>query len=131
MVTSKDLLLRMQTPRFFVEKDEVVLSANIHNYLATEKAVTAVLVLDGPSLAMMDGHSVTQIVQVAAQGEQRVDWRVKVAREGVATVRMMALTDEESDAMQMEFPVYVHGMLKTESYSGQIRPDEDVATLTL
>ena len=28
---------------------------------------------------------------------------------------MKALTDEESDAMEMKFPVYVHGMLKTES----------------
>ncbi len=28
---------------------------------------------------------------------------------------MKALTDEESDAMEMKFPVYVHGMLKTGS----------------
>ena len=35
---------------------------------------------------------------------------------------MKALTDEESDAMEMRFPVYVHGMLKMESYSGVIRP---------
>ena len=33
VVTFKNLLLRMQAPRFFVEKDEVVLSANVHNYL--------------------------------------------------------------------------------------------------
>ena len=40
----------MQAPRFFVEKDEVVLSANIHNYLDTEaKSIQAVLELDGGS----------------------------------------------------------------------------------
>ena len=33
IVTSKDLLVRLQAPRFFVEKDEVVLSANVHNKL--------------------------------------------------------------------------------------------------
>ena len=30
---------------------------------------------------------------------------------------MKALTDEESDAMEMKFPVYVHGMLKMDSFS--------------
>jgi uncharacterized protein YfaS (alpha-2-macroglobulin family) len=37
VVTAKNLLLRLQAPRFFVEKDEVVLSANIHNYLDENK----------------------------------------------------------------------------------------------
>ncbi|MEI8122078.1 MAG: alpha-2-macroglobulin, partial [bacterium] len=54
-----------------------------------------------------------------------VDWRVRVVKEGRAVVRMKALTDEESDAMEMKFPVYVHGMLKTESWSGVLRPDRD------
>ena len=56
--------------------------------------------------------------KIAAGGEKRVDWRVKVVNEGEAVVRMKALTDEESDAMQMHFPGYVHGMLKTDSFSG-------------
>ncbi|MEI7832660.1 MAG: alpha-2-macroglobulin, partial [bacterium] len=45
------------------------------------------------------------------------------------TIRMKAITDEESDAMEMKFPVYVHGMLKTESFSGVIRPDATNGTL--
>ena len=28
----------------------------------------------------------------------------------------------------MKFPVYVHGMLKTDSYSGSLRPDEQLGT---
>ncbi len=36
---------------------------------------------------------------------------------------MKALTDEESDAVEQRFPVYVHGMLKTESFSGSLRPE--------
>src|SRR5262249_7286903 len=35
--TKKDLIVRMQAPRFFVQKDEVILSANVHNYLKAEK----------------------------------------------------------------------------------------------
>ena len=56
-------------------------------------------------------------------GQQRVDWRIKVLREGEAVVRMSALTDVESDAVEMRFPVYVHGMLKMDAYSGAISRD--------
>lgn len=138
VVTAKKLMLRLQAPRFFVEKDEVVLSANIHNYLDKEKTVRAVLELDGPCLALTGpgergastSNSIRRIV-VKSNGEQRVDWRIKVAREGEAVVRMKAITDEESDAMEMKFPVYVHGMLKMESWSGAIRPDKDSASVTI
>jgi uncharacterized protein YfaS (alpha-2-macroglobulin family)/tetratricopeptide (TPR) repeat protein len=129
VVTTKNLLLRLQAPRFFVEKDEVVLSANIHNYLKTTKKVEAVLELDGPSLAVMG--TAKQNVKIAANDEERVDWRVKVAKEGEAVVRMKALTDEESDAMELRFPVYIHGMLKTESFSGAIRPTNQLFQFTL
>ena len=64
-------------------------------------------------------------VEIAPNGEARVDWRVKVLDEGEAVVRMKALTDEESDAMEQKFPCYIHGMLKMDSYSGAIRPKDD------
>ena len=41
-------------PRFFVQKDEVVLSANVHNYLKTGKPVQVVLELDGGTLEPLD-----------------------------------------------------------------------------
>src|SRR6185369_11010021 len=44
---------------------------------------------------------------------------------------MKALTDEESDAMEMRFPVYVHGMLKTDSWAGVIRPDKESGKVTI
>lgn len=129
VTTKKDLLVRLQAPRFFVQKDEVVLSANVHNYLKNEKAVTVSLELDGGTLTPMG--KVTEQVRIAANGEKRVDWRVKVTSEGYAVVRMKAVSDEESDAMEMRFPVYVHGMLKMNSFSGVIRPDKDSAQVIL
>lgn len=137
VVTAKNLLLRLQAPRFFVETDEVVLSANIHNYLEKEKKVRAILELGGECIEIIregqagKGDSAELIVSIPAGGEQRVDWRVKVLREGEAVVRMKALTDEESDAMEMRFPVYVHGMLKTESFSGVLRPDAQSAKIEI
>ena len=120
VVTAKDLMVRLQAPRFFVEKDEVVLSANVHNYLDSEKLVQVVLEIDGGTLAPMN-DDLTQSIKVSAGGEKRIDWRVRVTGEGEATVRMKALTDEESDAVEMSFPCFVHGMLKTDSFSGVVR----------
>src|SRR5207302_555867 len=53
VVTKKDLLVRLQAPRFFVQKDEVVLSANVHNYLKTDKKVEVALELGGDTLAAL------------------------------------------------------------------------------
>ncbi len=129
VVTVKDLLLRMQAPRFFVQKDEVVLSANVHNYLPGKKSVRVVLEVEGGCLELMG--KAEQTVSVASKGEERVDWRVKVTAEGEALVRMKALADADSDAMEMRFPVLVHGIDKQVPYSGVIRPDKNSATIKL
>ena len=71
----------------------------------------------------------TQEVTVAAGGQRRVDWRVKVVHEGEAVVRMKAVSDEDADAVQMRFPCFVHGLLKTESFTGVIRPDKDLGKI--
>ncbi|MDR3110110.1 MAG: alpha-2-macroglobulin [Planctomycetaceae bacterium] len=128
VVTRKDLLIRMQTPRFLVEKDTSVFSANVHNYLAADKDVNVSLELDGKMLVANDSKSVA--VKIPASGEKRVDWTVEAKTAGEAVVRMKALTDEESDAMEKTLPVYVHGILKQESFSNYAAPEKDSATIT-
>ena len=129
VLTTKNVLVRLQAPRFFTTTDEVVLSANVHNYLEEAKSALVRLELDGGTL---DAGGVTERrVMVPAGGEARVDWRVKVLKPGEAVVRMAALTDSESDAMELRFPVHVHGMLKTESLSGVVRADQESATFDL
>ncbi len=80
VVTRKNVIVRLQSPRFLVQNDEVTLSANIHNYLADDKTVTAVLELPGDELEPLDPTQVQ--VLVAAGGEKRVDWRVRVRARG-------------------------------------------------
>ncbi|MEX2092674.1 MAG: MG2 domain-containing protein, partial [Pirellulales bacterium] len=126
VVTRKNIIVRMQAPRFFVERDEVVLSANVHNYLADAKQVKVRIEQTGSALELP--ADVEQTVEIPAGGERRVDWRVKAAHEGEAVIRMSALTDVESDAVENRFPVYVHGMLKTDSYTGMLRPADERGT---
>ena len=132
VTTKKNLLVRLQAPRFFVEKDEVVISANVHSYLKTDKTVQVSLIVDGklllpldPAKQAGDETDLTRTIQLVSGGEQRVEWRIKAASQGTTSITVKALTDEESDAMQMEFPVYVHGMQKTDSFSRSIPPAEN------
>ena len=142
VLTTKNLIVRLLAPRFFTQKDEVVLSANVHNYLASKKNITVTLELDGACLQPLDTTSntlqapdangnfnVTREIALDAHSDSRVDWRVKVVQPGVATVRMKALSDEESDAVQQQFPVYLHGMMKTDSLSGVLRPEQTEAVV--
>lgn len=129
IVSSKDLIIRPQTPRFFTETDQVVLSAVVHNYLDTAKQTTVTLETEGGQLNIASDAS--QIVTIPADGEVRVDWMVNVAGSGDATVRMLALTDEESDATSLTVPCQVHGILKTDSFAGVIRPGQNSAALKI
>ena len=129
VVTKKDLLVRLQAPRFFVQKDEVVLSANVHNYLKTDKkrrrsssSWTAARwqPLDAP----------TQTVKIAAGGEQRVDWRVKVAQrgrgrrphEGAHRRRVRRHGDDASRATST-------ACSRSSPSPASIRPDKDTASV--
>ena len=67
------------------------------------------------------------VVEIPSSGEVRVDWRLTATAEGLATVRALALTDEESDAMQLELPVQVHGIEKLIPHSGVIATDGESA----
>lgn len=127
LITRKRIMVRLQAPRFFVERDEVTLSAVIHNEFSQEKTLRIVLELAGDYLQPLD--ETTSFITVPSRGIKRVDWRVKVRREGMATIRVSAFSDEESDALQQTFPVKVHGALRQESWSGVIRPDQTAAKI--
>jgi uncharacterized protein YfaS (alpha-2-macroglobulin family) len=127
VITSKDLIVRLQAPRFFVESDEVVLSAVVHNYHDVAKEVDVSLELEGGTLHSL-GSSSSRIV-IPAGGEKRIDWLTVAKTEGEVTVRMKAIASDDSDAMEMTFPVYVHGMSRTESWSRAIRPEGSKAVI--
>ncbi len=122
VITSKDLIIRLQAPRFFVEKDEVVLSAVVHNYHDAAKQARVLLELEGGTLDVISGELEQKVNLAAKNGEERVNWRVKVKGEGEAIIRMKVITDGDSDAMEMTFPVYVHGILKQMAWSKEIAP---------
>ena len=134
--TKKNLLVRLQSPRFFIEGDEVVLSANVHNDLNADKTVFAELIVpesifDAGTIAGQDtksdgkGNRVLTATHRIKSGEQfRFDWPVKVRSSGSASIVVKARTDIESDAMQMEFPVYSRAIRESQSQTGFFAANE-------
>src|ERR1039458_9766116 len=115
-IVRKNLILRLVVPRFFVEGDEVVVSALVHNYLADTK--TARVSLDVKGLDILQGE--TKEVTIASRGEARVDWRVRAQQVHTATITGKALTDEESDAMELDLPINVPGVKLSQSHGGSL-----------
>lgn len=127
IITSKQLLVRLEAPRFLVEKDESVFSAVVHNDYEVAKTVKVSLELEGGVTEVMSGE--TKTVEIPAKGESRIDWRVKATREGELTVRMKAVADDDGDAMERKLPVVVHGMLRQEAWSRVVEPEQDSAKI--
>lgn len=127
IITSKELLVRLQAPRFLVERDEAVLSAIVHNDHDAPKTVKVSLELDGDNLTALSGEA--QTVEIAARSEARIDWRVKALKEGEATLRMKADAGDDGDAVERKLPILVHGMSRQDAWSVVVDPDHNSAVI--
>lgn len=120
VLVRKNLMVRLAVPRFFRAGDQVTVSAIVHNYLETAK--TARVSLDTAGLDVVDGS--TRDVQVPVRGEAKVDWRVRTSAGSTsAKLTTKALTNEESDAMELTLPVVPFGVKQTINASGAISED--------
>lgn len=126
-IVRKNLLVRLETPRFFTQDDKLNIVAVVHNYLATNKKVKCVLNAKGVKL--IDGGDKT--ITVPSGGDVRVEWPAVVESPQDAWITVKALTDEESDAMQLTIPVLPHGIRRTVAASGEADKDKTPASLKL
>ncbi len=112
--TKKNLLVRLQSPRFFIERDQVVLTANVHNYLKETKRVKVSLnagdglgIDNKPAADLATGEMMKSAegwIEVKAGEEARVNWVVNVTQDGKADVQMTAQTDERCRRRENELP---------------------------
>jgi len=116
VLVRKNLIVRLAAPRFFRQGDEVTLRVIAHNYLESDKDVT--FALDVQGLDVIGGQ--TQKISIPAKGESFVDWRVKARATGNAVLTAKALTNEESDALEMTLPVLPFGVKQRAAASGVV-----------
>ena len=120
VLVRKNLMVRLAVPRFFRVGDEVTVSTIVHNYLESEK--TARVSLDVAGLEVVSGT--TRDVTVPLRGEAKLDWRLRT-KAGVTSAKLLtkALTNEESDAMELTLPVIPFGVKQVINSSGAIAED--------
>lgn len=116
VLVRKNLIVRLAAPRFFREGDETVLRVIAHNYLETAKDVT--FSLDVTGVEVIGGQ--TQKINIPAKGESYVDWRVRAHTVGNAVITAKALTNEESDALEMTLPVEPFGVKQRAAGTGVV-----------
>lgn len=115
-IVRKNLIVRVAAPRFFVRGDEVVIPVIVHNYL--QDAKTAHVSLDVKGLDVLEGA--TKDVVIPSRGEATVNWRVRAQQTLSATLTAKALTNEESDAIEIALPVNFAGVKLSQSKGGSM-----------
>ena len=121
-IVRKNLMVRLVVPRFFRRGDQITLSTIVQNYLPTEK--TAHVSMEFTGLQVIDGT--TRDVPVPTHGTVKVDYRVRVLDVDSAKVLGKALTDVESDAMELTLPVVPFGVQLAVAKSGSLTGNADV-----
>jgi hypothetical protein len=109
VISRKDVILRLETPRFLTQGDTVTLSGIVHNYLKEAKATQISISVSGAQLI----GSPQQTITIDPEGEHRVDWQVSVPQTGQITLLAKALTNTESDAVETTLDVVPRGLRET------------------
>lgn len=115
-IVRKNLMVRLVVPRFFRRGDQITLSTIVQNYLPMEK--TAHVSMDFTGLQVLDGGE--RAVPVPSRGLVKVDYRVRVLDADSARVLGKALTDVESDAMELTLPVVPFGVKLASAKAGSL-----------
>ncbi len=116
VITRKNLILRLAIPRFFTQGDSATVTGIVHNYLESDQTARVSLNAEGIELT---GER-EQTVSVAKNGEAVVTWPVRAGKIGTAKFTAQALTEAESDALELTAPVHPWGLQLNSSLSGSL-----------
>jgi hypothetical protein len=128
LLSTRPLIVRPVTPRFFVVGDEVVLSAVVNNNTESEQQVVVTLEQSGFTL----NSESSQVVTVAADGRARVSWDVVVNDvqqvNAVFTADAGNFTDGSISPVSMDdegnLPVYRYEVPETVGTAGTLTTAE-------
>ncbi len=127
VLSRKDLILRLETPRFMTEGDVVTVSGIVHNYLDAEKVTQVELNVTGANLLDPPQQTVT----ITKQGEQRIDWRISASQVGKVTLLAKAKTNAESDGVELPLIVVPVGLKQTRGGAAAIADESAERTFSL
>ncbi len=129
VITTKNLIVRIEHPRYLHEKDESTIIINVHNYFNQDKLIRlTILVKDADILEItsknnfIKSHVMKSIdVNVNSLTSEKIMLRIKV-KEKAEIVKILVtsfIVDEpkESDAIEVSFPIEPLGIPNVEVYN--------------
>ena len=105
VISRQPMMVRLEMPRFMVQRDTTTLSAVVHNYTGRDQRIKVRLTAKG--LRLRDNPE--RSVFVRNDGSERLDWSVTAPRPGTFAVRAGAEGETAGDAVQLDLPVKPHG----------------------
>lgn len=116
LVVRKDLLVRVDAPRFLVAGDAATLPTAVHNGADIAKQVRVTMQSEGLDLGGEDSS-----VQVPAYGHTVVDRSLTAPRQGAGRVEVSAVADGAGDRTEARLPLLARGVKHVDGRSGLIR----------
>ncbi len=116
VITSKDLIVRLQAPRFFTQLDRCTISLVVTNRTSRRQEVATQLAVEGLELA----GDPRETVVLEPNGQARVDREVVATTPGTATITVTARGPEDSDGVKMTYAVLPHGADKFAAAAGRV-----------
>ncbi|HZT41990.1 MAG TPA: MG2 domain-containing protein [Chthonomonadaceae bacterium] len=124
VVATMPLLVRLELPRFYVQGDEAVVSAIVHNYTGASRTVTVTIQASGADLEG-DGR---RTLDLAPGTEQRLDWKAHIhSGSGAGQARFLVTADGgpgAQDATELTLPVLADGVKRVESRAEVLSGEE-------
>jgi uncharacterized protein YfaS (alpha-2-macroglobulin family) len=114
--TERPLMVRLQAPRFFTERDEVTLSAIVTSRLPSTAEVDVAIA--APGLKPLGAPR--QLLKVEPGKDVRFDVRFVVVDPGDLKVKAVAKGGGKADAMELTLPAVVHGSAQRVFFAGQL-----------
>lgn len=127
VITRKNLILRLEVPRFLTQGDVLTVTGIVHNYLDHDATAHVLLAVKGVQLE----GAAESAVSVPRNGEATVAWTVHAAGIGTADFLGKALTNEESDALELAIPVRPWGLQLSAALSGSLGSGKSETTETV
>ncbi|HKX12904.1 MAG TPA: alpha-2-macroglobulin family protein, partial [bacterium] len=119
VISSKDLIVRLATPRFFTERDKVVLKAIVHNYTDQPQTVQVSLGAEGIDFASAkDGEN--RSLTIEPKGAQSFDFTMLPKMAGSAKLQLLAKNAAVSDGIELKIPVLPHGIADHQYAQGEV-----------
>lgn len=113
LVTRKDLLVRVDAPRFLVAGDRVTVPTAVHNHGDAGQAVQVQVAAEG-----LDAPGEATTLQVGAQSSAVLDREASAAVHGAARVEVSAVGERGGDRTEARLPVLPRGVREVQGTSG-------------